>query len=224
MSALLLFFASSSVARTVTLAVGAFALAGQPLAVEHAGSSPLATGVFVETGEALASKHSAPLATGVFVETGEAANPVYASSAPLNPRLFRTTASLSRDRRVIDARARLLGSLSRDRTVIDARARLLESLQRFRLMPWTPKNSESVEYFYWDFTLTLAVGDTVASLVAIEVQAPDVLLVIGTPTRSGAIVKAQISGGTPGQTYLLTSKITTTLGETLPLVGTLLIR
>lgn len=64
--------------------------------------------------------------------------------------------------------------------------------------------------YAWDWTSWLPDGDTITSH---QVTVPDGLT-LGTTTLTGAIVTAWISGGTPGELYTVTCRITTSDGRT----------
>lgn len=95
-------------------------------------------------------------------------------------------------------------------------------------MTWTPKPPDSVEDFFWDFNLALADGDNVASIVGpITQELGDSMLVVGAPgiwATDNNVITARISGGTDAKTYELRAEVLTAGGETLSLLGVLLVR
>lgn len=88
------------------------------------------------------------------------------------------------------------------------------------IKPFSPKDPNEVDFFNLDFTNRLPVGDSVASLVTLFVAVGDSSLVVDQAALSGNIVSGRWSGGTLGETYTITARVTTTQGRTLDLSGT----
>jgi hypothetical protein len=74
----------------------------------------------------------------------------------------------------------------------------------------------------FDFISDLAIGETISSAVAsyaVYSGATGATATLGSPSISGTIVTVSAAGNAKGVTYLVTVKITTSLGQTLQLSG-----
>lgn len=90
-------------------------------------------------------------------------------------------------------------------------------------MSFTPKPTTSTEYFSFDFSAMLGVGETIASasytltLSAGTGTSGSPLAVSGSVTINGAIVSQLLTGGQGNAIYLVTCNVVTSLGQTLSL-------
>ena len=93
-----------------------------------------------------------------------------------------------------------------------------------------PKRPGSTEIFAWDFSRALASNETIVSAqvtVNFGSGRPDsnmASMVSGQASIVGSKVTQLITGGMQGNTYLLRFTITTSLGQVIQAVGTLLVR
>lgn len=88
------------------------------------------------------------------------------------------------------------------------------------------KIAAEVKNVTFDFTSLLASGETISTQVVTAAvysgtDAAPSAIISGAASASGSVVTQKITGGTTGVIYELTCTITTSLGETLILVGLL---
>jgi hypothetical protein len=86
------------------------------------------------------------------------------------------------------------------------------------------KPPTDTKIFYFDFTSSLAVGETistqtVSATVWSGTDAAPSNIISGSASASGAIVSQKITAGTLGVTYTILCTITTSLGQTLTQAG-----
>ena len=81
------------------------------------------------------------------------------------------------------------------------------------------KDPDAVLNLGIDWTKHLDTADTISTSTWLAVTG----LVVTDKSFSGAVTKVQVAGGTVGQTYKVTNRITTGAGETLDLSLTIII-
>ena len=91
-------------------------------------------------------------------------------------------------------------------------------------MTWSPKHPDSIEFFTADFTPALVDGETISALVSMLTISGGSDLVITNRVLAGNAVTATFSGGADGVTYRVETIATSSLGERLVIVSTLLVR
>lgn len=87
-----------------------------------------------------------------------------------------------------------------------------------------PKLSGETRTYKFDFTSSLAVGETLSTQVVTAsvysgIDATPSAIISGVATASGAIVSQVITAGTVGVLYTLLCSVTTSAGQTLVLTG-----
>lgn len=105
----------------------------------------------------------------------------------------------------------------------EAVAPMLSSLYEF-----SPKAAGDTDFFTGDMTLVLqeVAGDTITGTPTVTIAAfpntlwtmpedPPQLTVVGSPTNTPVTVTAELTGGTPGVTYLVTYNFETNAGRIL---------
>ncbi len=80
------------------------------------------------------------------------------------------------------------------------------------------KDPDDIDFFSWDFTDELASGETISSKAFPDFPAG---LTLNTSIIDGSKVTATIQGGTAGESYSVTCRITTSTGRQLDFTNTI---